>query len=170
MLSYGAQAPADADTKPLITVVPRLGTISPWSSKATDVFRLCGLGAIDRVERGVRWYLNTWSEECAQLLHDRMTESVLYKESFNEIFQEQTPRPFSHIELRDDPFDAIQQVNQKFGLALSDIEIRYLIDVYREMGRDPTDVELMMFGQVNSEHCRHKIFNADWIIDGNGTT
>ncbi|MCY3540654.1 MAG: phosphoribosylformylglycinamidine synthase [Gammaproteobacteria bacterium] len=166
LLSYGVQAPADADTEPQITVVPRLGTISPWSSKATDVFRLCGLDVVERVERGVRWYLNTWSDECAHLLHDRMTESVLYKESFNEIFQEQTPRPFSRIVLGDDPFDAIQQVNQKFGLALSDVEIHYLVDVYREVGRDPTDVELMMFGQVNSEHCRHKIFNADWIIDG----
>lgn len=166
LLSYGLQAPASTDTKPQITVVPRLGTISPWSSKATDVFRLCGLEPIDRVERGVRWYLNTWSEECAQLLHDRMTESVLYKESFNEIFQEQNQRPSSRIELHDDAFDAVQQVNRKFGLALSNDEIQYLVDVYRELGRDPTDVELMMFGQVNSEHCRHKIFNADWIIDG----
>lgn len=166
LLRYGVQAPVDIDADPQITVVPRLGTISPWSSKATDVFRLCGLDVVDRVERGIRWYLNTWTNECSSLIHDRMTESVLYAENFDEIFQEQTPRPFSYIEFGDNPFDAIQQVNRTFGLALSDDEIQYLIDVYREIGRHPTDVELMMFGQVNSEHCRHKIFNADWIIDG----
>ena len=166
LLSYGVQGPTHLDTPPQIIVVPRLGTISPWSSKATDVFRLCGLETIDRVERGVRWYLNTWSDDCAHLLHDRMTDSVLHEESFDEIFQEQTPRPLARIDLHDDPFDAIQQVNHKFGLALSEDEIQYLIDAYREIGRNPTDVELMMFGQVNSEHCRHKIFNADWIING----
>ncbi|MYD45332.1 MAG: phosphoribosylformylglycinamidine synthase [Gammaproteobacteria bacterium] len=166
LLSYGLQAPASTDAQPQITVVPRLGTISPWSSKATDAFRLCGLEVVDRVERGTRWYLNSWTRECASLVHDRMTESILYEETFDQIFQEQPPQPFSRVELGEKPFDAIQLVNRKFGLALSDDEIQYLIDVYREMGRDPIDVELMMFGQVNSEHCRHKIFNADWIIDG----
>ena len=166
LLNYGARAPAETSMRHRCTVVPRLGTISPWSSKATDVFRLCGLDVVERVERGVRWYLNNWTDECARLLHDRMTESVLYEESFDQLFHEPSPRPFSRIELRDDPFEAIEQVNQKLGLALSDDEIQYLTDVYRELGRDPTDVELMMFGQVNSEHCRHKIFNADWIIDG----
>lgn len=167
LLSYGVSETIESDTEHRCTVVPRLGTISPWSSKATDVFRLCGLSVVDRVERGVRWYLNTWTDECARVLHDRMTETILYDEGFDAIFQEQTPRPYSLVELRDDPFEAIQQVNRKLGLALSDYEIQYLVDVYRELDRDPKDVELMMFGQVNSEHCRHKIFNADWIIDGN---
>ena len=169
LLSYGASATTESDTAHRCTVVPRHGTISPWSSKATDVFRLCGLGVVDRVERGVRWYLNAWTDECAGVLHDRMTETVLYDECFDEIFQEQTPRPYSSVELRDAPFEAIQQVNRHLGLALSEREIQYLVDVYRELDRDPKDVELMMFGQVNSEHCRHKIFNADWIIDGNAS-
>lgn len=169
LLSYGVGATTEPDTEHRCTVVPRLGTISPWSSKATDVFRLCGLDAVDRVERGIRWYLNTWTVECASVLHDRMTEAVLYDESFDEIFQEQVPRPHSCIELRDNPIEAIQRVNRNLGLALSESEIQYLVDVYRELGRDPKDVELMMFGQVNSEHCRHKIFNAEWIIDGNAS-
>lgn len=169
LLNYGVDATIKPDTKHRCTVVPRHGTISPWSSKATDVFRLCGLGVVDRVERGVRWYLDSWTEECARVLHDRMTETVLHDECFDEIFQEQKPRSYACVELRDNPFEAIQQVNRKMGLALSEHEIQYLVDVYRELGRDPKDVELMMFGQVNSEHCRHKIFNADWIIDGNAS-
>ena len=166
LLSYGTPASDEENAQQRCTVVPRLGTISPWSSKATDVFGLCGLQMVERVERGIRWYLDAWSDECEHLLHDRMTESVLYDENFEAVFLEPTPRPFSRVELHEDPFAAIQHVNRKWGLALSDNEIQYLVDVYREQGRDPSDVELMMFGQVNSEHCRHKIFNADWIIDG----
>ncbi|MXZ45102.1 MAG: phosphoribosylformylglycinamidine synthase [Gammaproteobacteria bacterium] len=166
LLTYGTPAPVETKTQHRCTVVPRLGTISPWSSKATDVFRLCGLDVVERVERGVRWYSDAWTDECANLLFDRMTESLLAEESFEEIFVEPSSRPLSRIELQDEPFEAIQQVNRELGLALSEHEIQYLVDVYHELGRDPTDVELMMFGQVNSEHCRHKIFNADWIIHG----
>lgn len=166
LLDYGLRVPTETNTHPWCTVVPRLGTISPWSSKATDVFRLCGLDAVERIERGVRWYLNTSVDSCVSLLQDRMTESVLFEESFEQIFREPSPCPLSRVDLRVDPFAVLQQVNQAMGLALSDAEIQYLIDVYRTLDRDPTDVELMMFAQVNSEHCRHKIFNADWVIDG----
>ena len=165
LLNYGASVP-DMNLPTLrCTIVPRLGTISPWSSKATDVFQLCGLRAVDRVERGVRWHLDAWSDECARLLHDRMTESVMYDENFEEVFYKPLPRPFSRVKLDPSPFKSIQQVNRELGLALSDSEVQYLVDVFLELSRDPTDVELMMFGQVNSEHCRHKIFNAEWLID-----
>ena len=166
LLCYGLSEPINETAQLRCTVVPRLGTISPWSSKATDVFRLCGLDSVDRVERGVRWYADVWTDECAAIVHDRMTESVFTEESFKKVFLEPTPRPFMHVELGEAPFKTLQRVNRELGLALSDDEIQYLIEIFRTLGRDPSDVELMMFGQVNSEHCRHKIFNADWTIDG----
>jgi phosphoribosylformylglycinamidine synthase len=151
-------------------VVPRLGTTSPWSSKATEIVALCGLTAIKRVERGVRWCVVGELRAPAALtaaLHDRMTESVLLEgDALTQLFAEPAPRPLARIALGADPRAALAQVSQQLGLALADDEISYLAERYRELGRDPTDVELMMFAQANSEHCRHKIFNARWWIDG----
>ena len=146
----------------MVLVVPRLGTLSPWSSKATDIARNCGLAAVQRIERGTVYYTDSARPQIAALLHDRMTQAVL--RSFEEaakLFEHVPPRPLQSI-----PVAGIRQANQALGLALSDDEIEYLENAYRGLGRDPTDAELTMFAQANSEHCRHKIFNADWIVDG----
>ncbi|MGQ0543752.1 MAG: phosphoribosylformylglycinamidine synthase [Betaproteobacteria bacterium] len=160
LLAYGSPAPAPAGRAWL--VVPRLGTLSPWSSKATDIARNCGLAAIRRIERGKVFFVETSHAAVLQLLHDRMTETVLgaFEEAVK-LFEEVPARPLKEIPVRD-----LRRVNQELGLALSDDEIEYLEAAYRRLGRDPTDAELTMFAQANSEHCRHKIFNADWIIDG----
>ncbi len=149
--------------EPRFTVLPRPGTISPWSSKATDIFRICGLDKVRRVERAVRWYAAGEApiDALAPLLHDRMTQSVVVGDDFSALFATRTPQPLGTIAR-----GALVAANETLGLALSDVEIDYLSDAYRELGRDPTDVELMMFAQANSEHCRHKIFNARWSIDG----
>ena len=144
----------------LYLVVPRLGTLSPWSSKATDIARNCGLAGIKRIERGTAFYLDSSRPGVESLLHDRMTQTVL--RSFDEagrLFEHVPPRPLLSV-------TDIRKANADLGLALSDDEIEYLERAYRAIGRDPTDAELTMFAQANSEHCRHKIFNADWIIDG----
>ncbi|MCY3811634.1 MAG: phosphoribosylformylglycinamidine synthase [Gammaproteobacteria bacterium] len=155
--------------EPFCTVIPRPGTISPWSSKATDIFARCGLAAVVRVERGVRWYVSgtcppTLRPAVAAELHDRMTEAVLFDEDFSVLAAEATPRPLRVVSLGRDAPRALAEANVRLGLALSEDEIDYLALAYRDLGRDPTDVELMMFAQANSEHCRHKIFNADWTI------
>ena len=157
--------------EPFCTVIPRPGTISPWSSKATDIFARCGLAAVARVERGVLWYLagacpSTLQTAVAGELHDRMTEAVLFDEDFGVLAAEATPRPLLAVSLGNDAPGALAGANVRLGLALSEDEIDYLGVAYRDVGRDPTDVELMMFAQANSEHCRHKIFNADWTIGG----
>ena len=156
-------------TSPTLTVVPRLGTISPWSSKATEIFKLCGIDAVIRVERGVRWWLHNAdsiaTDTALQLLHDRMTESVLHSETFELLFSNVSPKPLDHISLGNDPVSVLRTCNERLGLALSDDEIQYLVDLYARIKRDPTDVELMMFAQANSEHCRHKIFNATWTVN-----
>jgi len=146
----------------IFLVVPRLGTVSPWSSKATDIARNCGLAGIRRIERGTVYYVNTGNPRLAPLLHDRMTQTVL--RSFEEaakLFEHVPPRSLQII-----PVGSIADANLRLGLALSEDEIEYLERAYRGLGRDPTDAELTMFAQANSEHCRHKIFNADWIVDG----
>ena len=154
------------------TVVPRLGTISPWSSKATDIFKLCGLHQVRRVERGVRWWfeppddLERLLEISLELFFDRMTETVLRSESYREVFKTFASKPIQCIELGDAPIEVLSASNQALGLALSADEIEYLVALYGSLERDPTDVELMMFAQANSEHCRHKIFNATWEVDG----
>ena len=157
-------------TVPTLVVVPRLGTISPWSSKATEIFKLCGLTMVTRVERGVRWWLSDADSDAAELaepfLFDRMTETVLSTESFEPLFHNVPPKPLDHIQLGSQPVDALRECNVRLGLALSDDEIEYLVELYERIERDPTDVELMMFAQANSEHCRHKIFNATWTVDG----
>jgi phosphoribosylformylglycinamidine synthase len=156
-------------------VVPRLGTVSPWSSKATDIAHHCGLdAAVQRIERGVSYRLKTTEpldpevrRRLAGLLHDRMTETVLLDLAEAErLFVHHEPTPVNLIELGDDPAGALRRTNAEMGLALSDEEIDYLAEAYAALRRPPTDVELMMFAQANSEHCRHKIFNADWVIDG----
>ncbi len=141
-------------------VVPRLGTLSPWSSKATDIARNCGLAAVKRIERGTVYYVDSAKPGIADALHDRMTQTVLG--SFDEaarLFEHVAPRPLRMVE-------EIRSANAELGLALSEDEIVYLEQAYRRLGRAPTDAELTMFAQANSEHCRHKIFNADWIVDG----
>jgi phosphoribosylformylglycinamidine synthase len=161
LLDDGTSMP-DASRGEMFLVVPRLGTVSPWSSKATDIARNCGLSAVRRVERGTVYTLNTGDPRLAALLHDRMTQTVL--RSFDEaakLFQHVPPRPLQTI-----PVEKIREANRHLGLALSEDEIEYLERAYRGLGRDPTDAELTMFAQANSEHCRHKIFNADWIVDG----
>ncbi len=153
----------------LVTVLPRTGTISPWSSKATDIFAICELDKVLRVERGVRWFVEdgvTLDDVDIGLLHDRMTETVQAEENFDEVFQHREPAPVAHVGLGAEGRAALVQANEALGLALSDDEVDYLHEAYAALGRDPTDAELMMFAQANSEHCRHKIFNADWLVDG----
>jgi phosphoribosylformylglycinamidine synthase len=173
LLTYGPRAtsgrePARAGRR--LLVVPRLGTISPWSSKATDIARICGLARVRRIERGI-WYTVTGdaADEAAlrRALHDRMTESVLASSDEAEgLFAHAAPRPLAKVVLGADGRAALGRANAALGLALAPDEIDYLVDAYQSLGRDPTDVELMMFAQANSEHCRHKIFNADWVLDG----
>ena len=152
-------------------VVPRVGTISPWSTKATDIFHLCGLTQINRVERGVQWRLCGLQEsdfqEIAGEICDPMTESVLQiVEDAENLFNTSEPARLIIIDLLQGGVEALAAANQEHGFALSPQEQDYLVESFVEMGRNPTDVELMMFAQVNSEHCRHKIFNAEWKIDG----
>ena len=154
-------------------VVPRLGTISPWSSKATEILRGCGL-AVQRVERGVAFAIDkppmagsTHWQKLAQALHDPMTQSVLATlAEADALFRAGSPAPLEYIVLGADPATALGAANIRLGLALAVDEIDYLAARYAELERDPTDVELMMFAQANSEHCRHKVFNASWTIDG----
>jgi phosphoribosylformylglycinamidine synthase len=179
VLGLGADAgePVQADSMQRVLVVPRLGTISPWSTKATDIAQHCGLSGVLRIERGVVYYLETRSgkqpgrsEQAAilPLLHDRMTESILndIDSAAEKIFQHGKPQPLTSIDILKGGSGALAQANLEMGLALSEDEISYLAENFRKLKRNPTDVELMMFAQANSEHCRHKIFNADWVIDG----
>jgi phosphoribosylformylglycinamidine synthase len=146
----------------LYLVVPRLGTISPWSSKATDIARNCGLATVSRIERAIAFHVDSSHPAIPALLHDRMTQQVMRSlEEAAKLFERVPPRPLQYAKISE-----LRQANRTLGLALSEDEIEYLERAYRNMGRDPTDAELTMFAQANSEHCRHKIFNADWIIDG----
>ncbi|GHT89981.1 phosphoribosylformylglycinamidine synthase [Betaproteobacteria bacterium] len=166
--------PADfAEGESAFFVVPRMGTISPWSSKATDIARHCALEAVERIERGVLFRVFAKNvtpeqrENVAALLHDRMTESVLAKVSdAAQLFRHFPPRPLATVDVRSGGRDALVAANGNLGLALSEDEIDYLLEIFIKAARNPTDVELMMFAQANSEHCRHKIFNAAWVIDG----
>ena len=157
-----------------LLVLPRMGTISPWSTKATDIARHCGLDDVRRIERGVAWWLSASSplsddrlRAAAAVLHDRMTESVIIgDEAPAALFSRAAPAPLACVDVLGSGREALERASEDQGYALSDDEIDYLLESYRRLGRNPTDVELMMFAQVNSEHCRHKIFNADWTIDG----
>ncbi|MBU1214371.1 MAG: phosphoribosylformylglycinamidine synthase [Gammaproteobacteria bacterium] len=175
-LDEHAGAPKVAAGTQSVLIVPRLGTISPWSSKATDIARHCALPQVMRIERGVTYYLKSKSgkaltaaeqQAVLPLLHDRMTESVVFDTDGIEekIFQHGTPQPLSSVDILGGGKAALETANKSMGLALSPDEIDYLVENFGKLGRNPTDVELMMFAQANSEHCRHKIFNADWIID-----
>jgi phosphoribosylformylglycinamidine synthase len=174
LLRYGPEAPTSLPAGEMLLVIPRFGTVSPWSSKATDIAHVCGLAAVRRIERGVAYYLGgpgrlTEQElrAAADLLHDRMTESVLSDPAAAAgLFHHASPKPLATVPLTAHGRAALESANASLGLALSDDEIDYLVDAFRALGRDPVDVELMMFAQANSEHCRHKIFNADWIVDG----
>ncbi len=157
-------------------VVPRIGTISPWSSKATDIVHNCALSSVARIERGLRYDIRLGegahldSAAGAALhacLHDRMTETVLeHAGEAERLFSHADPAPLGRVDILRGGRDALLAANRDLGLALSEDEIDYLIDSFSALRRNPTDVELMMFAQANSEHCRHKIFNASWIIDG----
>ena len=174
LLLAGEKAASIARSASRLYVVPRPGTISPWSSKATDIVKACNIGAVDRVERGICYgirFKGKVGDEAllalAPLLFDRMTEAVFVDaDGVGTLFEKHEPAPVGIVALGDRGREALVAANTELGLALSDQEIDYLVDCYREIGRDPTDAELMMFAQANSEHCRHKIFNASWVIDG----
>ena len=166
----GAQGQDLPQAQCRLFVVPRLGTVSPWSSKATDIARVCGYSQVQRVERGRVILLEGVSElppAALLLLHDRMTESVLSGQpDWAQLFSPQDARSLRTVDVQSGGAQALAQANVDWGLALSDDEIDYLADYFAGAGRNPTDAELMMFAQINSEHCRHKIFNASWTIDG----
>ncbi len=153
-----------------IIVIPRLGTISPWSSKASDILHLCGLEKVSRIERGIIYHFDQLiSDKQAVLavIMDRMTQSELPSiEAAHTIFDDFAPRPVADVDILAHGKSALESANTALGLALSGGEIDYLLSSFNQLKRNPTDVELMMFAQANSEHCRHKIFNADWHIDG----
>ena len=172
LLQYGPQRglPASLAAHPgavqVATVMPRAGLISPWSSKATDIFHICGLGKVVRVERGVRWFAAPRLDaSLVGRLYDRMTEAPVDEAALKGLFATQPPRPLAHIPVLSGGQVALEAANRELGLALAPAEIRYLAGAFAELEREPTDVELMMFAQANSEHCRHKIFNASWTID-----
>ena len=175
LLDYGDAYRGIAQDQGLIRlVIPRPGTISPWSSKATDILHNCGLQSIKRVERGVAYVIQASEspsdEELAaidDLLHDRMVQVVIdTMDQAAVLFDTADPQPMQSVDILGQGKSALQQANIDWGLALADDEIDYLFDQFSELNRNPNDIELMMFAQANSEHCRHKIFNADWTIDG----
>ncbi len=180
ILSYGRARSTVDPQGDLFLVVPRIGTVSPWSSKATNIARQCGLEMVSRLERGVAWHVRTrndaplTAEQSARLrplLHDRMTETVLTElDQIGALFAHHAPLPVGVVDVLAQGRSALDEANQSLGLALSEDEIVYLVENFQRLGRNPTDVELMMFAQANSEHCRHKIFNADWVIDGQTQT
>ena len=174
LLTYGPAYQPETMAGSLFLVAPRAGTISPWSSKATDIAHNCGLKNIARLERGVAYYVESTSALSAQheaiiasQIHDRMTEMVLHEFSAAEkLFAHTAPAPGGHVDVLSGGREALVKANRELGLALSEDEIDYLLKHFLSIKRNPGDAELMMFAQANSEHCRHKIFNADWIIDG----
>ena len=181
LLTYGSSQPLkerDDELQPnsmiieTLLVFPRSGTISPWSSKATEIAIRCGLSAVKRIERGILYSLVATQPisapdkiKIANILHDRMTQAVLYNNSAPDLFSQHQPKPLRSIKLIEQGREALIEANLELGMALSTDEIEYLTTSFQNLGRNPTDVELMMFAQANSEHCRHKIFNADWTID-----
>ncbi|HEY9147698.1 MAG TPA: phosphoribosylformylglycinamidine synthase, partial [Gammaproteobacteria bacterium] len=175
LLTYGPAAQSEEPQGQLLLVIPRIGTISPWASKATDIAHNCGLQKIHRLERGTAYYLRRSEGElsehelklAAALLHDRMIEQVLESaEEAEGLFLIQEPAPMRQVDILGGGKAELERANSDWGLALADDEIDYLVENFTTLGRNPSDAELMMFAQANSEHCRHKIFNADWIIDG----
>jgi len=174
LLTYGPREEKTSTKGQLILVVPRPGTISPWSSKATDIAHNCGLDQVVRVERGTAYYVQGeetfTTQQLADLgaeLHDRMVDTVLDDLQQAEIlFVHQEPAPVTSVDTLGGGVAALRNANSELGLALAEDEIDYLVESFNGLKRNPTDVELMMFAQANSEHCRHKIFNASWTLDG----
>jgi phosphoribosylformylglycinamidine synthase len=195
LLTYGPKGEVSEREGLVRIVVPRIGTVSPWSTKATEIARRCGLAKVRRIERGIRYAIEGIEDGAIavleptarssdprqresrrqatepsvpyELLHDRMTENVLAHEADAEkLFATQTPRPLASVPVLAQGKRALEEANRTLGLALSAEEIEYLVRAFGELGRDPNDVELMMFAQANSEHCRHKIFNAQMVFDG----
>ena len=180
ILSYGSIAKKESTGEicksELFLVVPRPGTISPWSSRATDIAHHCGLENIQKIERGIACYFASRDGEpltttekltIKALIHDRMTEAVFNDlNDAEKLYHSSEPAPLNSVDILMGGKAALDLANSELGLALSPDEVDYLFDNFTEINRNPTDVELMMFAQANSEHCRHKIFNADWVIDG----
>ncbi len=168
------EAKGIGETLRVVFVIPRFGTTSPWSSKATDICRVCGLENVKRVERGLRFAVRSdralssdAMERMVPHLHDRMTQTVVFEEQqAQSLFTEKPPALVRTVGVLSGGKAALDAANKEWGLALSEDEIEYLVSAFTGLGRDPTDAELMMFAQANSEHCRHKIFRADWVIDG----
>ena len=174
---HGPTIPAHTPSGQLFLVTPRPGTISPWSSKATDIAHNCGMTKVKRLERGIAYYLTIKGSQgelsaaqrsaIAAELHDRMMEVVFADmEAASALFAHHEPRPFTQVDVLGGGRAALAEANVALGLALADDEIDYLVENFTKLGRNPNDIELYMFAQANSEHCRHKIFNADWTIDG----
>ncbi|MFJ1337299.1 phosphoribosylformylglycinamidine synthase [Pseudomonas caricapapayae] len=172
LLKYGPSVPVQEPTGRLFLVMPRFGTISPWSSKASDIAHNCGLENVQRLERGIAFYVSGELSEAdaanvADVLHDRMTQVVLNKlEEAGGLFSHAQPKPLTAVDILGGGRAALEKANVELGLALAEDEIDYLVTSFQGLKRNPHDIELMMFAQANSEHCRHKIFNASWDIDG----
>ncbi|MBC2607304.1 phosphoribosylformylglycinamidine synthase [Pelagicoccus albus] len=175
LLTYGPKLEEHEPQGLQRIVTPRPGTLSPWSSKATDIAHICGLAKLERVERAVSFWieLEEGDLDIEQLktidaqLHDRMTQVVFStQEELGILFRHENPKPFTTVPVLEGGREALVDANKTLGLALAEDEIDYLVENFVKLGRDPADIELMMFAQANSEHCRHKIFNASWDIDG----
>ncbi|WP_428774295.1 phosphoribosylformylglycinamidine synthase [Vibrio sp.] len=174
LLTYGPTIEEHEPQGLLILVTPRPGTISPWSSKSTDIAHNCGLDKVKRLERGTAYYIESSQQlstdqldSIKALIHDRMMESVFADlEAAAALFTVAEPTPLTQVDILAGGREALEQANVSLGLALAEDEIDYLVESFIKLGRNPNDIELMMFAQANSEHCRHKIFNADWTIDG----
>ncbi|WP_426417149.1 phosphoribosylformylglycinamidine synthase [Aestuariirhabdus sp. LZHN29] len=174
LLRYGPAIPAHEPSGQLLLVVPRPGTISPWSSKASDIAHNCGLEVVRRIERGIAYFIDAdtplnpqQQQRLLPALHDRMTEAVFGDtQEVAALFSKAEPAPMARVDVLEGGREALAAANRSLGLALAEDEIDYLVENFQRMGRNPSDVELMMFAQANSEHCRHKIFNASWDIDG----
>ncbi|OIQ97405.1 phosphoribosylformylglycinamidine synthase [mine drainage metagenome] len=176
ILTYGPTMQVEEPQGEYFLVLPRIGTISPWASRATDIVQHCGIPQVQRVERGIAYYVQTKNgqalteaerQQLLPLIHDRMTEAVFGDLTDAEkLYHTDSPAPLSTVDILQGGKAALVTANAEMGLALSPDEVDYLFDNFTKIQRNPTDVELMMFAQANSEHCRHKIFNADWVIDG----
>lgn len=176
ILTYGPNMAEEVPVGELFLVIPRPGTISPWASRATDIAKHCGLVNMQRIERGIAYYVSkkdgaalteAEKQSVKAAVHDRMTEVVFANlDEAAKLFHQATPAPLSSVDILAGGKTALNQANTDLGLALSSDEVDYLLENFTRIGRNPTDVELMMFAQANSEHCRHKIFNADWVVDG----
>ncbi|MCH6255608.1 phosphoribosylformylglycinamidine synthase [Puniceicoccaceae bacterium K14] len=175
LLTYGPKLEEHTPEGLLRIVTPRPGTLSPWSSKATDIAHICGLEKVERVERATAFWVDLGGAELSadQLkdldskIHDRMTQAVFGEEKELEaLFRHEEPKPFTTVPVLAGGREALAKANKELGLALAEDEIDYLVESFTKLERDPADIELMMFAQANSEHCRHKIFNASWDIDG----